>query len=82
MTGSFQKAGGAGARLGKRCGRGDANQIYLAYVTPQDDPNYTSAPFTVPEKSGGSRTSDSESLEGAEKSAPLPRPAGSAFQEQ
>lgn len=24
----------------KRCGRGDANQIYLAYVTPQDDPNY------------------------------------------
>ena len=26
----------------KRCGRGDANQIYLAYVTPQDDPNYVS----------------------------------------
>ena len=22
----------------KRCGRGDANQIYLAYMTPQDDP--------------------------------------------
>ena len=58
----------------KRCGRGDANQIYLAYVTPQDDPNYTSAPFTAPEKSGGSRTSDSESLEGAEKSAPLQDP--------
>lgn len=58
----------------KRCGRGDANQIYLAYVTPQDDPNYTSAPFTVPEKSGGSRTSDSESLESAEKSAPLQDP--------
>lgn len=38
----------------KRCGRGDANQIYLAYVTPQDDPNYTSAPFTVPEEGGGS----------------------------
>ena len=38
----------------KRCGRGDANQIYLAYVTPQDDPNYTSAPFTALEKSGGS----------------------------
>lgn len=50
----------------KRCGRGDANQIYLAYVTPQDDPNYTSAPFTALEKSGGSRTSDSEPLEGAE----------------
>lgn len=35
---------------------------------------YTSAPFTVPEKSGGSRTSDSEPLEGAEKSAPLQDP--------
>lgn len=58
----------------KRCGRGDANQIYLAYVTPQDDPNYTSAPFTVPEEGGGSRTSDSEHLEGAEKSAPLQDP--------
>ena len=58
----------------KRCGRGDANQIYLAYVTPQDDPNYTSAPFTAPEKSGGSRTSDSEPLEGAEKIAPLQDP--------
>ena len=32
----------------KRCGRGDANQIYLAYVSPQDDPAYTSAPFTAP----------------------------------
>ncbi len=34
----------------KRCGRGDANQIYLATVTPQDDPNYTSAPFVPPEE--------------------------------
>lgn len=58
----------------KRCGRGDANQIYLAYVTPQDDPNYTSAPFTAPEEGGGSRTSDSEPLEGAEKSATLQDP--------
>ena len=33
----------------KRCGRGDANQIYLATVTPQDDPEYTSAPFVPPE---------------------------------
>ena len=32
----------------KRCGRGDANQIYLATVTPQDDPTYSSAPFTPP----------------------------------
>ena len=34
----------------KRCGRGDANQIYLATVTPQDDPNYTSAPFVPPKE--------------------------------
>ena len=40
----------------KRCGRGDANQIYLAYVTPQDDPAYASAPFTAPEENCGSRT--------------------------
>ena len=63
----------------KRCGRGDANQIYLAYVTPQDDPNYTSAPFTAPEKSSGSRTSDSEPLEGVEKSAPLQDPQNLHF---
>ena len=42
----------------KRCGRGDANQIYLAYVTPQDDPAYTSAPFEDPEKGCASRTAD------------------------
>ena len=66
----------------KRCGRGDANQIYLAYVTPQDDPNYTSAPFTALEKSGGSRTSDSEPLEGAEKSAPLQDPQDLHFNHQ
>lgn len=28
----------------KRCGRGDANQIYLASVSPVDDPDYASAP--------------------------------------
>lgn len=42
----------------KRCGRGDANQIYLAYVTPQDDPTYTSAPFEDPEEGCVSRTVD------------------------
>lgn len=42
----------------KRCGRGDANQIYLAYVTPQDDPAYTSAPFEDPKKGCASRTAD------------------------
>lgn len=29
----------------KRCGRGDANQIYLACVEPQTDPDYECAPF-------------------------------------
>ena len=29
----------------KRCGRGDANQIYLARVDPVDDPDYQCAPF-------------------------------------
>lgn len=42
----------------KRCGRGDANQIYLAYVTPQNDSSYTCAPFTTPEEESGSRPAD------------------------
>ena len=48
----------------KRCGRGDANQIYLAHVQPQNDPDYTSAPF-VPEPDSDSRTADSDGLDGA-----------------
>ncbi len=46
----------------KRCGRGDANQIYLATVVPQDDPDYTSAPFVDPDD-GASRTADSAVLD-------------------
>lgn len=48
----------------KRCGRGDANQIYLACVTPMEDPDYTCAPFESPEKvnDGDSRTADLEGL--------------------
>ena len=34
----------------KRCGRGEANQIYLAHVQPQEDPNYSCAPFLSPEE--------------------------------
>lgn len=47
----------------KRCGRGDANQIYLALVQPMDDPEYECAPF-VSENMGncGSRTADFEVL--------------------
>lgn len=44
----------------KRCGRGDANQIYLARVTPIEDPDYSCAPFVTEDKSEvrGSRTAD------------------------
>ena len=57
----------------KRCGRGDANQIYLATVVPQDDPDYTSAPFVDPDD-GASRTADSEVLDGPDPSAPSQEP--------
>ena len=40
----------------KRCGWGDANQIYLATVEPQDDPAYSSTPFMPPAEE--SRTAD------------------------
>lgn len=47
----------------KRCGRGDANQIYLAKVEPQDDPAYQCAPFlTEGGADSGSRTADSAVL--------------------
>ena len=48
----------------KRCGRGDANQIYLAKVEPQDDPAYQCAPFLTEDGAdGGSRTAESAVLE-------------------
>ena len=47
----------------KRCGRGDANQIYLAKVEPQDDPGYECAPFhSESYEDCGSRTADFEVL--------------------
>ena len=57
----------------KRCGRGDANQIYLATVEPQDDPDYTSAPFVGPDDSA-SRTADSEVLDGPDFPMPAQEP--------
>lgn len=47
----------------KRCGRGDANQIYLAHVTPVENQQYESAPFVTEDSSCGSRTADIELLE-------------------
>ena len=56
----------------KRCGRGDANQIYLARVEPMDDPDYQCAPFLTDEREeGGCRTADLAGLEDA-PGAPLP----------
>ena len=48
----------------KRCGRGEANQIYLAVVNPRSDPGYSCAPFLPPDaESGDSRTADLEVLD-------------------
>lgn len=51
----------------KRCGRGDANQIYLARVEPRDDPAYECAPFSSEEyEECGSRTADFAALDDVE----------------
>ena len=41
VTAAFQKLAELDLIWEKRCGRGDANQIYLAHVQPQDDPAYS-----------------------------------------
>lgn len=49
----------------KRCGRGDANQIYLAKVEPEDDPAYECTPFSSAEyERDSSRTADLTVLDG------------------
>ncbi|MBR1658872.1 MAG: replication initiator protein A [Oscillospiraceae bacterium] len=54
----------------KRCGRGDANQVYLARVEPRDDPAYECAPFSSEEyEECGSRTADFAGLDDAEEPA-------------
>lgn len=60
----------------KRCGRGDANQIYLARVTPIEDPDYSCAPFITEDESEvrGSRTSDQEGLADGKPSAACQEP--------
>ena len=56
----------------KRCGRGDANQIYLARVEPQDDPGYECVPFCTPSyEDDGTRTADLTVL-----AEPAPRKKG------
>ena len=68
VTASFRELAERNLIWEKRCGRGDANQIYLAHVQPQDDPEYTSAPFGPGEQTDDSRTAESAGLEGKESS--------------
>ena len=64
VTAAFHKLAELQLIWEKRCGRGDANQIYLASVTPIDDPGYECAPFSSREyESCGSRTADSAFLD-------------------
>lgn len=69
VTSAFQMLAERNLIWEKRCGRGDANQIYLAHVQPQDDPNYTSAPFVPEEHTDDSRTAESAGLERKESGA-------------
>ncbi len=63
VTAAFQKLAELDLIWEKRCGRGDANQIYLASVQPEDDPAYTCAPFISEEpEHDGSRTADMTGL--------------------
>ncbi len=57
VTAAFRKLVELNLVWEKRCGRGDANQIYLANVQPQDDPDYTCTPFLPDDR--GSRTAKS-----------------------
>ena len=66
VTAAFQTLAERSLIWEKRCGRGDANQIYLAHVRPQNDPDYTSAPFVPEEHTGDARTANSAGLEGKE----------------
>ena len=64
VTAAFRKLAELQLIWEKRCGRGDANQIYLASVTPIDDSSYECAPFSSREyESCGSRTQKSPPLE-------------------
>ena len=75
VTAAFQTLAKLDLIWEKRCGRGDANQIYLAHVQPQDDPEYTSAPFVTEEHTDDSRTADITGLDcGKLDSEPAPAP--------
>ena len=64
VTAAFRKLAELQLIWEKRCGRGDANQIYLASVTPIDDPGYECAPFCSEsyESCGSSASRSAESV--------------------
>lgn len=83
VTAAFRQLVDARLVWEKRCGRGDANQIYLARVEPQDDPTYECAPFSSEEyESEGSRTADIEVLDDEEDSADAQEPQDLSFQKR
>ena len=64
VTAAFRQLVEAKLVWEKRCGRGDANQIYLARVEPQDDPDYECAPFASEDyEDSGSRIAETEVLD-------------------
>lgn len=72
VTAAFKKLVALKLIWEKRCGRGDANQIYLACVHPMEDPDYTCAPF-IPEEGTencGSRAAEMDGLGSAGPLAP------------
>ena len=81
VTAAFRQLVAAQLVWEKRCGRGDANQIYLAKVEPQDDLTYACAPFSLDDyENEGSRTADIEVLDGEEASADAQEPRDMRFQ--
>ena len=77
VTAAFRKLAELQLIWEKRCGRGDANQIYLASVTPIDDSSYECAPFSSREyESCGSRTADSAFLDTEEPQDTRPQNPG------
>lgn len=65
VTAAFRKLAELQLIWEKRCGRGDANQIYLATVVPMEDSAYECAPFLSPlQPECGSGTADFEVLDG------------------
>ena len=73
VTAAFQTLAKLNLIWEKRCGRGDANQIYLAHVQPQNDAEYTCAPFLPEDDARIAETAGLDSLESCCDAAPKPR---------